>query len=71
MSDKHDGRYIKVCPICGRSDLFYEMGAVIGMIYHCNNCNYVGPLIVEANEEMIKELKKQYDDQRLHKFPFH
>ena len=57
----HEEKFKKVCPICGGSDLFYEAGGYAGMIYHCKNCDYVGPLIVEANEALVEKLKKQYD----------
>jgi uncharacterized protein (DUF983 family) len=50
----------EVCPVCGSSELYYEMGGYTGKIYHCKNCDYVGSLIVEADEEMIKALKEGY-----------
>jgi hypothetical protein len=42
---------LEVCPVCGSSDLYYEAGGYIGKIYHCKNCDYVGALIVEADED--------------------
>ncbi|NPV61548.1 MAG: hypothetical protein HPY61_02780 [Methanotrichaceae archaeon] len=53
-------RLKEVCPVCGSSELYYEMGGYTGKIYHCKNCDYVGPLVVEADEEMIKALKESY-----------
>jgi RNA polymerase subunit RPABC4/transcription elongation factor Spt4 len=50
----------KVCPICGSAKLYYEVGGKIGFVYHCKNCDYVGSLIVEANEEMVQALKDEY-----------
>jgi len=49
-----------VCPICGSSELFYELGGATGKVYHCKICDYVGPLVVEADEEMVRALKEEY-----------
>ena len=46
--------------MCGSSELYYEMGGYTGKTYHCKNCDYVGALIVEADEEMIKALQDSY-----------
>lgn len=54
-------RMIEVCPICGSSELYYEVGGSIGKVYHCKDCNYIGALVVEANEEMIKAIKEEYE----------
>jgi len=50
----------KVCPICGSAKLYYEVGGKIGFVYHCKNCDYIGSLIVEANEEMAQALKNLF-----------
>jgi transposase-like protein len=52
---KHE-KTVEVCPVCGSSDLYYEVGGYTGKIYHCKNCDYVGALIVEADEEMAKAI---------------
>lgn len=53
--------YTKVCPTCGSAELYYEKGEVMGAIYHCKHCDYIGTLVIEGNEEMIKELRQNYD----------
>ncbi|WP_292487198.1 hypothetical protein [Methanohalobium sp.] len=52
--------YIEVCPVCGSSHWYYESGGYTGKLYHCKNCGYIGPLIVEANQEMIDAIKQDY-----------
>ncbi len=52
---------MEVCPNCGSIDLYFETGGATGMVYHCKNCGYVGPLIVEADEEMAKAIKEDYE----------
>lgn len=47
-----------VCPLCGSAELFYELGGATGKVYHCKDCDYVGPFVVEADEEMIRALKE-------------
>ncbi len=61
---KNPEKTVEVCPICGSSDLYYEMGGYTGKIYHCKNCNYKGPLIVEADSEMIKAIKEDYEQNK-------
>ena len=57
-------KMLEVCPICGSADLYYEAGGYTGKIYHCKNCEYVGALIVEADEEMVKAIKDDYENRR-------
>jgi len=53
-------KMIEVCPVCGRSELYYETGGYVGKVYHCKDCGYMGALVVEADEEMIKAIKEGY-----------
>jgi hypothetical protein len=57
---KHE-KTAEICPVCGSSDLYYEAGGYTGKIYHCKECDYVVALIVEADEEMAKAIKEDYD----------
>ena len=52
---------VQVCPVCGSIDLYYEAGGVEGL-YHCKHCGYIGSFIVEANEEMARLIRKEYDN---------
>lgn len=55
---------LEVCPVCGSSDLYYEIGGYTGQKYHCKNCGYVGPLIVEADEDMAEAIKEDYEPKK-------
>ena len=58
---------IEVCPICGSSDIYYETGGYTGKVYHCKSCDYVGALVVEADEEMINAIKEEFERQKTDK----
>jgi predicted RNA-binding Zn-ribbon protein involved in translation (DUF1610 family) len=53
-------KMVEVCPVCGSSELYYETGGAVGKVYHCKDCNYIGALVVEADDEMIKAIKEEY-----------
>jgi DNA-directed RNA polymerase subunit M/transcription elongation factor TFIIS len=40
-------RKVLFCPECNSTDMYYEMGGITGIIYHCKRCNYIGPLVIE------------------------
>lgn len=46
---------VLTCPQCGSDDLYPEMGFMTGYKYHCNNCDYVGPLVVERPLDEVRE----------------
>jgi len=54
----------EVCPVCGSSDLYMEAGGYTGKLYHCKNCDYVGALIVEPDEEMAKAIREDYQQKK-------
>ncbi|WP_246275888.1 hypothetical protein [Methanolobus zinderi] len=58
--DNEAGETMQVCPVCGSTDLYYEAGGVEGL-YHCKYCGYIGSFVVDANEEMAKLIRKEYD----------
>lgn len=58
--EKKEKRMVEVCPVCGSSELYYETGGYIGKVYHCKDCNYIGALVVEADEEMVEAIKEEY-----------
>ncbi|MDD1750853.1 MAG: hypothetical protein LUO89_13380 [Methanothrix sp.] len=57
-------KIMEVCPVCGSSDLYYEAGGYTGKIYRCKICDYMGALIVEADEEMARAIKEDYEKQK-------
>lgn len=35
------------CPHCGGRELYYEGAFFFGGVYHCKDCDYVGPFVIE------------------------
>jgi predicted RNA-binding Zn-ribbon protein involved in translation (DUF1610 family) len=58
----------EVCPVCGSSELYLEAGGYTGKIYHCKKCDYVGALIIEADEEMARAIKEDYEHKKRESF---
>ena len=54
----------EVCPVCGSSDLYLEAGGYTGNLYRCKSCDYMGALIVEADEEMARAIKEDYKKEK-------
>jgi transposase-like protein len=53
-------RVIKICPICGSQKIYPYMGFATGIKYKCENCGYVGVLVLEETgnfSSFIKRLK--------------
>ncbi|EQD60076.1 hypothetical protein B1B_07911 [mine drainage metagenome] len=49
VTSKMDGnRQIKICPKCGSVYVNWIAGGLIGAVYKCDDCNYVGPFILEV-----------------------
>lgn len=42
---------INVCPDCGSMEIFLYMGGGLGMMYSCNDCKYMGPVMLELEKE--------------------
>jgi len=58
------GRRIQVCPMCGSLHLYYEAGMVTGQKYHCKRCGYIGSLVIETDEEDLKDWEKEWEEKR-------
>ncbi len=42
------GRSVRLCPQCGSAQLSLVAGSILGQVYHCAKCNYVGSLVFET-----------------------
>jgi phage-related protein len=66
-SRKSDSKaVVKVCPICLSTSIEIEpnfLPFIIPFKYHCQNCNYTGPIFAEVNREEYAEL--DFDDRNL------
>jgi hypothetical protein len=44
-----------ICPQCGKSGLYLETGGVMGNIYRCKNCTYIGNFVIESDDDDFSE----------------
>lgn len=40
---------VRTCPECGSTELVPEAGFMTGYKYHCQECDYVGALVIEQD----------------------
>ena len=47
------GKTVLLCPKCGSVRVTLIAGSIIGQVYHCAKCDYVGSLVfeTEVNED--------------------
>ena len=50
---------IEICPVCKSPDIFLYMGGQIGMLYKCNACGYIGPIVLEKD---LGEYNKKFKE---------
>ena len=43
------GRTVLLCPQCGSSRISLVAGSIVGQVYHCSKCDYVGSLVFETD----------------------
>ncbi len=49
MRRRPRGRSILVCPQCGSPRIQLVAGSIIGQVYRCLACDYVGSLVLERD----------------------
>jgi Zn ribbon nucleic-acid-binding protein len=54
---------VKRCPNCKSDDVEIYMGGMFGK-YQCNNCGYLGALIIEENDEKDASKKSRQKTKR-------
>jgi len=42
------GKSILLCPKCGSPRIALVAGSIVGQVYHCAKCDYVGSLVFET-----------------------
>jgi hypothetical protein len=49
------------CPQCKSPNIFYDLGGMTGRVYHCHDCDYIGPVVIELEltEEEVKVLEEE------------
>jgi transposase-like protein len=50
MRRRTRGKVVRRCPQCRSTRLVFEGGLILGQLYHCLDCDYVGPLVIEEEE---------------------
>ncbi len=53
------GQQIKICPKCGSVYVNWIAGGLIGAVYKCDDCNYVGPFILEVRARDLEKFRKE------------
>jgi transposase-like protein len=49
MPRRPRGKTVLVCPKCGSSRIGLIAGSIVGQVYHCSACDYVGSLVLEKD----------------------
>ncbi len=49
MPRRPRGKTVLVCPVCGSPKVSLIAGMIVGQVYHCSACDYVGSLILEQD----------------------
>jgi hypothetical protein len=60
MKRRPRGKTVLRCPQCGSTKLNYAAALITGQVYHCEQCQYVGSLVIESDlteEEQAAEKK--------------
>jgi predicted RNA-binding Zn-ribbon protein involved in translation (DUF1610 family) len=43
------GKTVLVCPKCNSARIGLVAGSIVGQVYHCRACDYVGSLVLEVD----------------------
>ncbi len=49
MPRRSRGKTVLLCPQCGSAKVTLIAGSIVGQVYHCTACDYVGSLILETD----------------------
>ncbi len=49
MPRKPRRRSVLLCPQCGSANVTLIAGSIVGQVYRCRRCDYVGSLILETD----------------------
>ncbi len=49
------------CPQCKSPHIFYDLGGMTGRVYHCHDCDYIGPVVIELEltEDEVRALEEE------------
>ena len=49
MVRRKRGRTVLLCPSCGSAQIALIAGSLLGQVYRCARCDYVGSLVLEQD----------------------
>ncbi len=49
MPRRPRGKTVLVCPQCESPKIVLIAGSIVGQVYHCTACDYVGSLVLEKD----------------------
>ena len=49
MVRRKRGRTVLLCPNCGSPNIALIAGSILGQVYRCARCDYVGSLVLETD----------------------
>ncbi|MCL2549872.1 MAG: hypothetical protein FWE78_02920 [Methanimicrococcus sp.] len=49
-----------ICPQCGNTELYLETGGIMGDIYRCKKCTYIGNFVIVGEENMAEEIEESH-----------
>ena len=49
------------CPQCKSPNIFYDLGGMTGRVYHCHDCDYIGPVVIELEltEDEVEAMEQE------------
>ncbi|MFG1460249.1 MAG: hypothetical protein AAE987_02580 [Thermoplasmataceae archaeon] len=55
---------VKICPKCASIHVNWIAGGLIGAVYKCDDCNYIGSFILEVKARDVQKFKKEFESER-------
>jgi predicted RNA-binding Zn-ribbon protein involved in translation (DUF1610 family) len=49
MVRRKRGRTVLLCPNCGSAKIALVAGSILGQVYRCAKCDYLGSLVLETD----------------------
>lgn len=50
---------LKICPKCASIHVNWIAGGIIGAVYKCDDCGYVGSFVLEVRADNLKEFQEE------------
>lgn len=64
MARRPRGRTVLLCPQCGSARISLIAGSIVGQVYRCAACDYVGSLVLEQDlPDVAAEAERSGDRQ--------